>query len=164
MFYFLAHSHWKLLYTEVSLIIGFRGLACVLQKTAKPDQRSSSTSTFWIFAQCEREVYDWSAAGVAGLVTNSILFCRSRVGVRKCVFNKRTNKVCVRCSWQFSGTSAPSMAHLVAENFCISAGSDTKMTESLGGTEEHFPWRQVIDLSSRQINYFFTKGNRRILS
>ena len=39
-------------------------------------------------------------------------FSLSRIGVKKCVFNKRAVKVCVSCSRRCPGTSAPSMTHL----------------------------------------------------
>ena len=35
----------------------------------------------------------------------SVDFSQSRIGVKKCAFNKRTIKVCVSCLWQCRGTS-----------------------------------------------------------
>ena len=51
----------------------------------------------------------------AGLPTHStqlfsVDFSRSRIGVKKCVFNKRTIKVCVSCCRRCPGTSALSAA------------------------------------------------------
>ena len=48
-----------------------------------------------------------------GLVTKSILLCwlfktKSRIDVKKCVFDKRTINVCVSCCWRCPGTYAPS--------------------------------------------------------
>ena len=37
----------------------------------------------------------------------SVDFSQPRIRVKKCVFNKRTIKVCVSCSWRGPGTSAP---------------------------------------------------------
>ena len=64
-----------------------------------------------------------------GLVTNSILFysvdfSQSRIGVKKCVFIKRTIKVCVSCGWQCPGTSAPSAAHQTVSFYLCSSGSN----------------------------------------
>ena len=67
----------------------------------------------------------------AGLDTNSILFCwlfiiKDRC-VQKCVFNKRTIKVCVSCGWRCPGTSvAPSTAHLKVSLYLCSSRSNAR--------------------------------------
>ena len=50
----------------------------------------------------------------------SVDFSQSRIGVNKCVFWKRTIKVCITCCWRCPGTSAPSVAHLTVslQNHC----------------------------------------------
>ena len=40
----------------------------------------------------------------------SVEFSKSRIAVKKCVFNKRTIKVCVSCCLRCPGTSRPSAA------------------------------------------------------
>ena len=59
-----------------------------------------------------------------GLVTNTIT--QSRIDVKKCVFNKRTIKVCVSCCWLCPGTSAPSAAHLTVSLYLCSSGSNAR--------------------------------------
>ena len=56
----------------------------------------------------------------------SVDFSQSRIGVKKCVFNKRTIKVCVSCSWRCPGTSAPSAAHLRVALYLCSSGSNAR--------------------------------------
>ena len=53
----------------------------------------------------------------------SVEFLQSRIGVNKCVFYKRTTKVCVNC-WRCPGTSAPSTAHLTVSLYLCSSGSN----------------------------------------
>ena len=53
-------------------------------------------------------------------------FSPSRIGVKKCVFNKRTIKVCVSCCWRCPGTSAPSTAHLTVSLYLCSSGSNER--------------------------------------
>ena len=48
----------------------------------------------------------------------SVDFWQSRIGVKKCVFNKRTIKVCV--------TSAPSAPHLTVSLYLCSSGSNAR--------------------------------------
>ena len=54
----------------------------------------------------------------------SVDFSQSRIGVKKCVFNKRTIKVCVSCCGRCPGTSAPSAAHLTVSLYLCSSGSN----------------------------------------
>ena len=53
-------------------------------------------------------------------------FSQSRIGVRKCVFNKRTIKVCVSCCWRCPGTSAPSSPYLTVSLYLCSSGSNAR--------------------------------------
>ena len=46
----------------------------------------------------------------------SVDFLQSRIGVRKCVFKKRTIKICVSCALWCPGTSAPDGV-LVSQQF-----------------------------------------------
>ena len=55
----------------------------------------------------------------------SVDFSKSRIGVKKCLFNKRTIKVCVSC-WRCPGTSMPSRAHLTVSLYLCSSGSNTR--------------------------------------
>ena len=64
-----------------------------------------------------------------GLVTNSILFCwlfTTKDRCKKCVFNKRTIKVCDNCCWRCPGISAPSAAHLTVSLYLCSSGSNAR--------------------------------------
>ena len=45
---------------------------------------------------------------------------------QKCVFNKRTIKVCVSCSWRCPGASAPSWPHLTVSLFLCNCGSNAR--------------------------------------
>ena len=56
----------------------------------------------------------------------SVDFSKSRIGVKKCVFNKCTIKVCVSCCWRCPGTSAPSAAHLMVSLYLCSSGSNAR--------------------------------------
>ena len=56
----------------------------------------------------------------------SVDFSQSRIGVNKCVFNKRTIKVCVSCCWRCPGTSAPSAPHLTVSLYLCSSGSNVR--------------------------------------
>ena len=56
----------------------------------------------------------------------SVDFSKSRMVVKKCVFNKRTIKVCVSCCWRCPGTSAPSAAHLTVSLYLCSSGSNAR--------------------------------------
>ena len=57
---------------------------------------------------------------------NSVDFSQSRIGVKKCHFNKRTIMVCVSCCWRSPGTSVPSTTHLRVSLFLWSAGSNAR--------------------------------------
>ena len=54
----------------------------------------------------------------------SVGFSQSRIDVKKCVFYKRTIKVCVRCCLRCPGTFAPSAAHLTVSLYLCSSGSN----------------------------------------
>ena len=54
----------------------------------------------------------------------SVVFSQSRISGKKCVFNKRTIKVCVRCCWQCPGTFAINATHLTVSMFLCSHGSN----------------------------------------
>ena len=56
----------------------------------------------------------------------SVDFSKSRIGVKKCVFNKRTIKVCVIRSWWRPGTSVPSATNLLVSLFFSSSKSNTR--------------------------------------
>ena len=56
----------------------------------------------------------------------SVDFSKSRIDVKKCVFNKRTIKVCVSCCWRCPGTSAPSAPHLTVSLYLCSSGSNAQ--------------------------------------
>ena len=56
----------------------------------------------------------------------SVDFSKSRMDVQKWVFYKRTIKVCISCSWWWSGTSAPSLVHLTESLFLCSSGSNAR--------------------------------------
>ena len=45
----------------------------------------------------------------------------------KCVFSKRTVKVCVSCSWQSPGTFVPSAAHLMVSLFLCRSGRNAQV-------------------------------------
>ena len=51
----------------------------------------------------------------------SVDFSQSRIGGNKCVFNKRTIKVCVSCCCRCPGTSAPNAAHLTVSLYLCSS-------------------------------------------
>ena len=51
----------------------------------------------------------------------SVDFSQSRIDVKKCVFNKRTIKVCVSCCWWCPRTSAPSLPHLTVSLYLCSS-------------------------------------------
>ena len=53
-------------------------------------------------------------------------FSQSSMGVKKCVFNKRTIKVCVSCSWRCRGTSAPTAAHPTVSLYLCSSESNAR--------------------------------------
>ena len=56
----------------------------------------------------------------------SVDFSKSRINVKRCVFNKRTIKVCVSCCWWCPGTSAPSEAHLTVSLYLSSSRSNAR--------------------------------------
>ena len=111
----------------------------------------------------------------------SVDFWQSRIDVKKCVFNKRTIKVCVSCCWWCPGTSAPSAAHLSVSlhlssndeasrgplKGAVSAqkalqGSKAETREFLGGTEENSVSPMRGHWFALQANQFFSqKGNRK---
>ena len=68
----------------------------------------------------------------------SVDFSQSGIGVSKCVFNKRTIKVCVSCCWRCPGTRAPSTAHLAVSLYLCSSASKTwfERMELLEGTQK----------------------------
>ena len=93
----------------------------------------------------------------------------------KCIYNVRTIKVCINCSWRCPGTSAPTMAHFLSFPFLCSSGAmheaswvplkDKKHFKGLrrkqGSCWEEqkkivFPRQGVINLPSSQINDFFS--------
>ena len=93
----------------------------------------------------------------------------------KCVFNKRTIKVCISCFWWCPGTYAPSMAHLTVSLFLCSSESNARGESRAkkspsrvwdgdegvagrNGRENYFPDEGSVicpDLPTRQINDFF---------
>ena len=67
----------------------------------------------------------WFFLGLQSLTQfYSVDFSQSRIGVKKCVFNKRTIKVCVSYCWRCPGTSAPITAHLTMSLYLCSSGSN----------------------------------------
>ena len=58
--------------------------------------------------------------------SSSVDFSQSRIGVKKCVFNKHTIKVCVSCFWRCPGTSAPSATHLTLSLYLRCSGSNAR--------------------------------------
>ena len=71
----------------------------------------------------------YSNISAPGLVTSqlySVNFSQSRFGVKKCVFSKRTIKVCINCFWWCPGISAPSAAHLMVAFYLCSSGSNAR--------------------------------------
>ena len=56
----------------------------------------------------------------------SVDFSQSRIIVKKCVFNKRTIKVCVSWCWRCPGTSASSAAHVSVSLYLCSSGSNAR--------------------------------------
>ena len=56
----------------------------------------------------------------------SVDFSKSMISVSKCVFNKRTIKVCVSCCWRCPGTSVPSTPHLTMSLYLCSSGSNAR--------------------------------------
>ena len=105
----------------------------------------------------------------------------------KCVFNKRTIKVCVSC-WRCQGTSAPSAAHLTVSLYLCSSRSnargesralqghcDSSKNQSRvrdreegvtgrNGREIVFPRWGVINIEMQIANWFFTKRKQKKLS
>ena len=90
----------------------------------------------------------------------SVDFSQSRIGVEKCILNKRTIKVCISCSWRWTETSPPSAPHLMVFLYLCSfrkkrmrrgcgplkgvlsphkalQGFETKTRELMGGTEDN---------------------------
>ena len=57
---------------------------------------------------------------------HSIDFSQSRISIKKCVFNKRTFKVCVSCCWRCPGTSAASAALLIVSLYLHSSRSNSR--------------------------------------
>ena len=53
-------------------------------------------------------------------------FSKSRIDVKKCVFYRRTIKVCVSFCWRRPGTSAPCAAHLMVSLYLCSSGSNAQ--------------------------------------
>ena len=116
----------------------------------------------------------------------SVDFSQLRISVKKCVFYKRTIKVCVSCCWRCPGTSALSAAHLTVSMCLCSSGSNARgegprrapcqLKKPFEGPrwrrgscwEERkrivFPRWGVIDLPFRQINEFLKKEKRKKLS
>ena len=78
---------------------------------------------------CARKVWLWK--GYDGVATHhqvwsltqfySVDFSQSRIGVNKCIFYKRTIKICVSCCCWCPGTSAPSAAHLTVSLYLCSS-------------------------------------------
>ena len=71
----------------------------------------------------------FALADQSGLVTIrffSVDFSQSRIGVTKCVFNKRTIKVCISYFWHCPGTSASIASHLTMSLFLCSSGSNAQ--------------------------------------
>ena len=82
-----------------------------------------------------------------GLVTNSILFCglfKIKDVLEKCVFNKRTIKVCVSC---FDGGLGPPRlaAHLTVSLYLCSSGSNEQ------GESRAREWRRVSSKSPSRV-------------
>ena len=85
----------------------------------------------------------------------SVDFSQSANGVKKCVFNKRTIKVCVSFCWQCPGTSAPSTPFLTVSLYLCSCGSNawgksralegrrvsSKSPSRAGNLDEGVAWR-----------------------
>ena len=53
-------------------------------------------------------------------------FSKSRIDVKKCIFNKRTIKVCVSCCRRCPETSALSVPHLTVSLYLCSSGSNAR--------------------------------------
>ena len=111
----------------------------------------------------------------------SVDFSKSRIRVKKCIFDKRTIKVGVSCSWRHPGTSAPSAAHLTVSLFLCGSGINAwgelraleghqvsskspsrvrdggETRELLGGTEEN-------SVSSTRIHWFALQANQWFLT
>ena len=94
------------------------------------------------------------SAGLKGPVWSlihffSVEFSQPRIGTSMCVFNKRTIKVGVKCTWRCAETTAPSEKHQTASLFLCSSRSNAQGTSRalegskmdtrklLGGTEEN---------------------------
>ena len=58
----------------------------------------------WDF-QTRNDLENHKYAGISLTQFYSVDFSQSRIGVKKCVFNKRTVKVCLSCCWRCPGTS-----------------------------------------------------------
>ena len=56
----------------------------------------------------------------------SVDFLKSKIDVQKCVFKKRTIKVCVSCCWRCPGTSVPSAEHMTTSLYLCSSGSNAR--------------------------------------
>ena len=82
----------------------------------------------------KREVFQvWSLTQFC-----SVDFSKSKVDVKKCVFNKRTIKVCVSYCWRCPETSAPITAHLTMSLYLCSSGSNPwDGDERVAGTTEN---------------------------
>ena len=71
----------------------------------------------------------------------------------KCVFYKRTIKVCVNCSWQCPGTSAPSATHLTVSLLPCSVESNVR------GKLRALEWRPVSLKSPSWVQYKYLGGS-----
>ena len=99
---------------------------------ARSTSSVSWRSTRWANRFCRGQV--WSLTQFY-----SVDFSQSRISVSKCVFYKRTIKVCVSCCWLCPGTSAPSAAHLTVSLYLCSSGRNAQ-------GESSDPWRAPSQL------------------
>ena len=80
----------------------------------------------------------------------SVDFSQSRIGVKKCVFNKRKIKVCVSCSWRCPWTFAFCAAHLTVSLYLCSSGSNVCV-------DVEGPWMALFQLKKplNELNWSF---------
>ena len=94
---------------------------------AQPSRRQVSLGGSWVGGASQAwpvpsgEFQVWSLTQFY-----SVDISKSRIGVKKCVINKRTIKVCVSCCWRCPGTSAHSAEHLMVSLYLCSSGSNAR--------------------------------------
>ena len=110
----------------------------------------------------------------------SVDFSQSRIGVKKCVFNKRTIKVCVSFLWGCLGTFSTTAAHLTRPCILACSGSNAEGESRVlegrhvssktpsrvrDGGDEGVAWRKEREYSFLdEDDWFALQANQRFLT